>query len=81
MRQVYVDSLVHDPDVLELLLKKFGEDRIVLGSDYPFPLGEVARPGSLIEESHLSDDAKAAQRIKQKLLWQNAANLLKISRT
>jgi aminocarboxymuconate-semialdehyde decarboxylase len=44
----YVDSLVHDADALRLLLKLFGAQRIALGSDYPFPLGE-ARPGQLIE--------------------------------
>ncbi len=44
----YVDSLVHDPDALRLLLKLFGVERIALGSDYPFPLGE-AHPGELIE--------------------------------
>jgi aminocarboxymuconate-semialdehyde decarboxylase len=44
----YVDSLVHDADALKLLLKLFGAQRVALGSDYPFPLGE-ARPGELIE--------------------------------
>jgi aminocarboxymuconate-semialdehyde decarboxylase len=44
----YVDSLVHDPDALRLLCKLFGTNRIALGSDYPFPLGE-AHPGELIE--------------------------------
>lgn len=44
----YVDSLVHDPDALKLLCKLFGTQRVALGSDYPFPLGE-ARPGQLIE--------------------------------
>jgi aminocarboxymuconate-semialdehyde decarboxylase len=44
----YVDSLVHDADALKLLLKVMGAERVALGSDYPFPLGE-ARPGSLIE--------------------------------
>jgi aminocarboxymuconate-semialdehyde decarboxylase len=44
----YVDSLVHDPDALRLLLKLFGAPRIALGSDYPFPLGET-NPGELIE--------------------------------
>jgi aminocarboxymuconate-semialdehyde decarboxylase len=31
-----------------LLLKLFGAQRVALGSDYPFPLGE-ANPGKLIE--------------------------------
>ncbi|HEV2842274.1 MAG TPA: amidohydrolase family protein [Chthoniobacterales bacterium] len=44
----YVDSLVHDADALRLLLKLFGPQRVALGSDYPFPLGE-AHPGKLIE--------------------------------
>lgn len=44
----YVDSLVHDADALRLLLKLFGAQRVALGSDYPFPLGE-AHPGKLIE--------------------------------
>jgi aminocarboxymuconate-semialdehyde decarboxylase len=44
----YVDSLVHDSDALKLLVKLFGAQRVALGSDYPFPLGE-AHPGALIE--------------------------------
>src|SRR5438874_8743043 len=44
----YVDSLVHDADALRLLLRLFGAQRIALGSDYPFPLGE-SHPGKLIE--------------------------------
>jgi aminocarboxymuconate-semialdehyde decarboxylase len=43
----WVDSLVHDPDMLRLIVKLFGEDRVMLGSDYPFPLGE-SEPGALI---------------------------------
>lgn len=35
----WVDSLVHDPDLLEFLCRKIGPDRVVMGSDYPFPLG------------------------------------------
>ena len=44
----FVDSLVHDPDALRLLLKLFGPQRVAFGSDYPFPLGEE-HPGKLIE--------------------------------
>lgn len=46
--QLYFDSLVHDPDVLRYMLNLFSPERIMLGSDYPFPLGEH-RPGELIE--------------------------------
>ncbi|MFQ5490282.1 MAG: amidohydrolase family protein, partial [Phycisphaerae bacterium] len=44
----YLDSLVHDAEALRYLIRLVGQDRIALGSDYPFPLGE-ARPGQLIE--------------------------------
>ena len=54
----YVDSLVHDADVLKLLLKLFGAARVALGSDYPFPLGE-AHPGKLIEALKLTAKEKA----------------------
>jgi len=51
----YVDSLVHDADALRLLIKLFGTQRVALGSDYPFPLGE-SHAGSLIESmSNLAD--------------------------
>lgn len=33
---------MHDDDALDLLVKKIGSDKIVMGSDYPFPLGEVS---------------------------------------
>jgi aminocarboxymuconate-semialdehyde decarboxylase len=47
VRDFYVDSLVHDADALRTLLRLFGPDRIALGTDYPFPLGEQT-PGELI---------------------------------
>jgi aminocarboxymuconate-semialdehyde decarboxylase len=55
----FVDSLVHDADALRLLVKLFGAQRVALGSDYPFPLGE-ASPGLLVESmADLSPDGKA----------------------
>lgn len=54
----YVDSLVHDAGALRLLIGLFGANRVALGSDYPFPLGE-ARAGQLIESmDDLSADDK-----------------------
>ncbi len=44
----YLDSLVHDPRALQYNLELFGANRIAMGSDYPFPLGELI-PGKLIE--------------------------------
>lgn len=47
----WVDSLVHDADALRMLIRQFGESRVCLGSDYPFPLGEK-EPGRLIASMH-----------------------------
>ena len=43
----WIDSLVHDPDMLHYVVKMFGANRVALGTDYPFPLGEL-EPGKLI---------------------------------
>lgn len=43
----FVDALVHDPLALNTLITLVAPDRIMMGSDYPFPLGED-RPGELI---------------------------------
>jgi aminocarboxymuconate-semialdehyde decarboxylase len=48
LNRIYLDSLVHDAEALNYLVRLMGPERICLGSDYPFPLGEH-RPGSLIE--------------------------------
>jgi aminocarboxymuconate-semialdehyde decarboxylase len=39
LRQFYVDDLVHDPAVQVLLGATFGADRVLAGSDWPFPMG------------------------------------------
>ena len=56
----YLDSLVHDADMLKFLVNLVGANRVALGSDYPFPLGEDV-PGSLIEGMHL--DAATKERL------------------
>lgn len=66
----YLDSLVHDELALKFLIDLIGEDSIVMGSDYPFPLGEHI-PGKLI-----SSMDELNQNVKEKLLWKNAVNFL-----
>jgi aminocarboxymuconate-semialdehyde decarboxylase len=56
--RLFVDSLVHDPETLRTVLRLFGPERVALGSDYPFPLGEAV-PGTLIRS--LDDLAPAAR--------------------
>ena len=65
----WVDSLVHDTDALGYLIKKIGINKIALGTDYPFPLGDL-EPGKLIESSNYSDE------MKEKMLSRNALDWL-----
>lgn len=51
----WVDSITHDADLLEYVLKVQGSKRITLGSDYPFPLGDL-EIGAYIEEMNLSEE-------------------------
>lgn len=67
-----VDSAVFDQRALQLLVGTMGEDAVMLGSDYPFPLGEE-RVGSLIRASNFSRQAKT------KMLGANAIQFLGIS--
>jgi aminocarboxymuconate-semialdehyde decarboxylase len=68
----FVDSLVHDKEMLRQIVSIFGENRVVLGSDYPFPLGED-RPGELIESV-----AEFSPDLKRKLLFDNALDWLQV---
>jgi aminocarboxymuconate-semialdehyde decarboxylase len=47
IQKFYLDTLVHDPEVLRYLIGLFGAERLALGTDYPFPLGEDV-PGAMI---------------------------------
>lgn len=67
--QFWVDSLVHDEKALRYLIDVMGREKVCLGSDYPFPLGEH-RPGQLIESLQL--DAV----LQEELLFQNALRWL-----
>jgi aminocarboxymuconate-semialdehyde decarboxylase len=66
----YVDSAVFDPVALRFLADVMGEDRVMLGSDYPFPLGEE-RVGELIRTADGFSDVA-----RQKLLGGNAIEFL-----
>ncbi|MFC8347082.1 amidohydrolase family protein [Streptomyces sp. NPDC057280] len=47
LRQLYFDSLVHDPAVLHALIAAAGADRVLLGSDFPFDMGTDDPLGAL----------------------------------
>ena len=52
----WVDCITHDIEALKYILKLQGSKRVCLGSDYPFPLGDL-EIGKFIAESDLDKDA------------------------
>jgi aminocarboxymuconate-semialdehyde decarboxylase len=55
LRRCWFDALTWDMRSLELLVSRVGADRVLMGSDYPFIMGEE-RPGDLVAASALSDE-------------------------
>jgi aminocarboxymuconate-semialdehyde decarboxylase len=70
----WIDSLVHDERILDYLIDLVGADKIALGSDYPFPLGEAV-PGKLIEHMPYSDHTKDWLFYKSAMAWMNKSVL------
>jgi len=66
----WLDSLVHDVAMLDYLVKLAGADKVALGTDYPFPLGEL-EPGKMIESSNFEEETKAKLLHGAALKWLN----------
>ncbi|WP_096201586.1 amidohydrolase family protein [Bacillus sp. FJAT-45350] len=68
----YFDSLNYDPLNTKYLIDRFGIDKIVMGSDYPFLLREIP-PGKVIDE--MQDITEQHKRL---MLGENALRFLNI---
>ncbi len=64
----FIDSLVHDQRILDYLIDLMGANRIALGTDYPFPLGEL-EPGKLIESMPYNQNTKNSLLYGSALEW------------
>ena len=73
LNRFYVDSAVFDERALQFLVGTMGTGRVMLGSDYPFPLGEH-RVGTLIRRTDLPKPAK------ELLLGGNALEFLNLQK-
>lgn len=66
----WVDCITHDIDALKYILNLQGSKRVCLGSDYPFPLGDL-EIGKFIEDSDLSHEVKENIFANSTLEWLN----------
>ena len=71
LENLYCDSLTHNALSLRFLLDRLGDDHVVIGSDYPFNMGDEA-PVDAVRSLNLGREREA------KLLHKNLARLLKV---
>jgi aminocarboxymuconate-semialdehyde decarboxylase len=69
LRRFYFDTVVFEPDVLRALVEFVGAKRVLLGSDYPFDMGDE-RPAEVVRALGLAADEEGA------ILGGNALRLL-----
>lgn len=73
LHKLYFDSIVFRAEALRFLVDLVGVDRVMLGSDYPFPIGDLT-PRGVIENSGFNTEEVDAMQ------WANAARLFKLTR-
>lgn len=74
-KHFYFDSLTYDPQNIQYMVARFGADKIMMGSDYPFLLREIP-PGEVIDSTLELTDAQ-----KRAMLGENALHFLNRSET
>jgi aminocarboxymuconate-semialdehyde decarboxylase len=60
LKKIYLDTIVFTPDQLEALVKLFGAEKILLGTDYPYDMGEYDPIGHIASVAFLSEVDRAA---------------------
>lgn len=68
---LYFDSVLFDPEALKFLCTMAGADKVMLGSDYPFPIGDL-NPTKIVE------DAKLGEKETRLILGDTAQEIFKI---
>lgn len=64
----WVDCITHDLPYLKYIIEMIGSEKITLGTDYPFPLGDL-EIGRFIEESDLAQSDKDNIMYRSTLDW------------
>jgi aminocarboxymuconate-semialdehyde decarboxylase len=67
MKKFWYDTVIFDQRMIEYLADRVGENRVMLGSDYPWRLWDA--------EGMVSSSKKISREAKERILWKNAASL------
>jgi aminocarboxymuconate-semialdehyde decarboxylase len=70
-RRLYFDTVLFEPQALRFLCDIAGADRVVLGSDYPFPIGDP-EPAQVVDDTPLTETERRA------ILGETAARIFHI---
>jgi aminocarboxymuconate-semialdehyde decarboxylase len=60
LKKIYLDTIVFTPHQLEALVELFGVDKILLGTDYPYDMGEYDPIGHIASVASFTDADRAA---------------------
>jgi aminocarboxymuconate-semialdehyde decarboxylase len=60
LKKIYFDTIVFTPQQLEALVKRFGVEKVLLGTDYPYDMGEYDPLGHIALVESFSDADRAA---------------------
>jgi aminocarboxymuconate-semialdehyde decarboxylase len=60
LKKIYLDTIVFTPEQLEALVKLFGVEKILLGTDYPYDMGEYDPIGHIASVGSFSEADRAA---------------------
>lgn len=60
LKKIYFDTIVFTPHQLEALVKQFGADHVLLGTDYPYDMGEYDPLGHVASVTSLTDAERVA---------------------
>ena len=83
MDRIWVDSITHDPTILDLLVSIHGKDRVAFGSDYPFPLGDVTGflgEGTETNVDEISGKVVEGSKHKEQIFVQNPINFFNLGK-
>jgi aminocarboxymuconate-semialdehyde decarboxylase len=69
MRQLYFDTVVYDPAEIEQLVRRWGADQVLMGTDWPYGMGERDPVGLLDRCAAIPDNER------DKIAGLNAAKL------
>ncbi|MEW6991605.1 amidohydrolase family protein [Colwelliaceae bacterium 6441] len=72
LKQIYFDTILFDPNQIEHLVRQVGLSQVVIGTDYPFDMGDSTPMDRILSLPNLSD------KDKRQIIGLNAAKLLKI---